>query len=920
MRRIITFALLLTFVTHSAHCATRSVATRGATQAATDTAPAPKVAARAAATQKVIGSGTKVATAAQNTTGGEECVLKFAGCMDSFCLTENIDGGRCQCSAEHAKLSAELSEIAATDRKSYKIATAGVEIAESGEIPTRGRGTKQASRVDLSLWSAPTVPDNSDDEDDISKLTGTALLRQATEICLEKLPECKAAEQFIRARYTSQIKSDCVAFENAVKQSRSTSQTKQAEAQRAVRSATYQRMQAANKYDLGQCVIEYKKCMTTTAGCGDDFKGCVGTSVSGKNQKSYDITNSNTKITIEASTYDILDSKKPICDSVLNSCSNVRNQVWDAFLRTVGPELKTAELLAESDMRTSCMDKISSCFVKACKDSIDPNDPDGSYDMCLSRPETVRSLCKNEIDPCVASEPLILDYVYARLSAMRVDSCTAEVKECLQSDDRCGKDYTQCVGLDTDTIIRMCPYDKLVGCQQVYGETDIRGEAVYDALATMVQGIMLNIDNNMLEFCENAAYESMIKVCGSTENCNNIITNNLIGAKPLEYKICEYAIENEQATIDYSRCRSSVDQISDEELGRVHGSLTGELGPVTPFAALLDGIMFYEFITTDDNGLIINADEYISKANIPDVRAEKKEQIIQEINELQTLVGAAVASIESDPTVEFCMTGRKVPGMKNAPSQEARFPKLTDNIRRQIATGAITAARKNYYQKYDQASTQLLQDYVKIGERQSQIKGENIKDIRRELGRQACVNLADMASLPMSPQPPGGWGISAILTTMVIAAAVVVTVFTAGAGGIALGALLGAAQGAGGGMAGIVAGIGAYSASLASSAAIATGAAIAGGSLLGAAAVTAHTLPSGTNSVQESMQLEMNGHHNLDQWNYKQIIDTEYDWDTLNCHKCVKSTVCEKESFPMFGDAKCKRWGKETEECSDTQF
>ena len=32
------------------------------------------------------------------------------------------------------------------------------------------------------------------------------------------------------------------------------------------------------------------------------------------------------------------------------------------------------------------------------------------------------------------------------LAAMRVDSCTAELKNCLQDKDRCGSDYTQCVG------------------------------------------------------------------------------------------------------------------------------------------------------------------------------------------------------------------------------------------------------------------------------------------------------------------------------------------------------------------------------------------------------------------------------------------------------------------------------------------
>ena len=59
-----------------------------------------------------------------------------------------------------------------------------------------------------------------------------------------------------------------------------------------------------------------------------------------------------------------------------------------------------------------------------------------------------------------AAESQVWDFVIARLQSMRVNSCTTQVKECLQSEDRCGSDYTQCIGLDTDTIIRLCPCQK----------------------------------------------------------------------------------------------------------------------------------------------------------------------------------------------------------------------------------------------------------------------------------------------------------------------------------------------------------------------------------------------------------------------------------------------------------------------------
>ena len=192
-------------------------------------------------------------------------------------------------------------------------------------------------------------------------------------------------------------------------------------------------------------------------------------------------------------------AKKPLCESVTKQCTKVATQVWDTFLKEVAPQLKSAEIIAEDNARQDCIGNISSCFQKACKDTIDPKDPDGSYDMCLSRPEAMLNVCKIPLNNCgidasneeKASESSIWDFVVARLAAMRVDSCTTQVKECLQSEDRCGEDYTQCIGLDTDSIIRMCPYDKLTGCQKVYGEDKIRGDAVYDELATMVQQYLL---------------------------------------------------------------------------------------------------------------------------------------------------------------------------------------------------------------------------------------------------------------------------------------------------------------------------------------------------------------------------------------------------------------------------------------------
>ena len=444
------------------------------------TTPTSNTKAARAAKQNVVNTGTKVAAAAQNTVVDEECWNKFSGCMDSFCMMDNANGGRCLCSNKNSELDAILEEIQKLDNKSYQMATVGVERIEMGEdvdaviakteAITKGLSgdtpdKKSRRALDLTQWNATSIDFEAEDDifatgaDDFSKKTGDALLLASYGLCTAQIPECGSQFSMMDLMYKQRVRSDCTAYENSLKQQRTQSSQKLASAEAAMREAALEQHRSANKYDLGQCTLQFKQCMQTTAGCGEDFAGCVtydytSAKMGNKSVKPKKIKGATTTIEIAASTYDVLDAKKPMCMGVTKECVNVRDQVWDTFLREAAPELKSAELIAESNVRTSCTKNISECFQKACKDNIDPNDPEGSYDMCLTRPDTLRSLCKVQIDPCEAAEPKIMDYVRARLASMRVDSCTKEFKQCLQSEDRCGEDYTQCIGLDTDTIDR----------------------------------------------------------------------------------------------------------------------------------------------------------------------------------------------------------------------------------------------------------------------------------------------------------------------------------------------------------------------------------------------------------------------------------------------------------------------------------
>ena len=105
---------------------------RGRAATNPSTGAKPVVSARAATTQKVISTGTKVATATKNITVDETCQQKYDGCMDSFCMIDNESGGRCTCSDKNAEFDAILAEIEKLDQQSYQMATFGVEKIEMG--------------------------------------------------------------------------------------------------------------------------------------------------------------------------------------------------------------------------------------------------------------------------------------------------------------------------------------------------------------------------------------------------------------------------------------------------------------------------------------------------------------------------------------------------------------------------------------------------------------------------------------------------------------------------------------------------------------------------------------------------------------------------------------------------------------------
>lgn len=867
----------------------RTMATRGGTSASTGAAApkGPTVSARAATTQKVVGTGTKVAGAAKNIVVSEECQAKYEGCMDAFCMIDNDSGGRCVCSNKNAELDAIFAEIEKLDEQSYQMATLGVEklemgadadaaiaaansVADSLKNPESADPKKRARKaLDLSMWDATAdfeeedvFAESSSSMDSLDGKEGDELHKAAAALCKAQIPECAKDINMLQMMYGQKIKSDCTAYENVLKQKKTQSAQKLQAAERALRETALEQYQNANKYDLGQCTIKFKECMQTTAGCGNDFSKCATTSAmdatntnksTSKKSKNYFIQGAATTIEISASTYDALMAKKPLCESVTKQCTKVAGQVWDTFLKEVAPQLKSAEIIAEDNARQDCIGNISACFQKACKDTMDPNDPDGSYDMCLSRPEAMLNVCKIPLNNCgisansaaEAQKSIIWDFVTARLAAMRVDACTTEVKECLTAEDVCGKDYLNCIGLDTDTIMNMCHRDKLTACySSEYGDNDQERE---DYIYSVAQGLILNIDNEMMAQCQKAANEAMIKVCGDTESCENMTIADGVGANALEYKVCEYAMD-EQGDYAFTNCKQDIGLIMDEDLlGKVEyktgqmyentlefenrsvleGKISAlieaaanvsnankqsrlyaaadrldelkasEVGKLKQspldfkyraysgykqFAGMLDGVIAwnkinvsmedvcpYEIPVVDADGKVVEDKAQSSDAmklciygiedaaltqNIGQNGATKQDQILSDLGALRNSIKNTIFAIESDPTVQFCMTGRKVQGLKmgqdgKSERTEARFPGLIDSMKVVIAQSAIQKAQANYNKKYAELDEKLRKDNVALAERIAKVRKERENADRTEIAARSCLSLGANSTLPV---------------------------------------------------------------------------------------------------------------------------------------------------------------------------
>ena len=660
--------------------------------------------------QSAIQKGTTVRTKVAATgLYDQECYDAFYGCMDQFCITDNANGGSCACSDKSIEYEKQFAEIQKKLTEAERVATVEVEKVKAGadaDIIFTGQrkydangnvlsvdelskeDTKTKKRADwLAMFETSYEEDIFEDntETSIADLSGDALKNAAEDLCLAQVPEsCSGDMTLLRQMYSRQIVSDCKAFENVIASKTAEADLAMANAESDVRAALKESFESANKYDLGQCMVEFKKCMRTEDACGTNWENCVSTIASENMQNNVAESTAGTTVAtvdvydITASTMEMLNSKRIICERVLDNCVAVRDNVWPAFLRESAPTIRVAESAVESKMRQSCLTDISDCIHTACKDDIVGKGKD-TMDACLSRPDMARSFCKVEIDRCERMEPLIWGYVVDKLAAMRVDACTNEVKECFTADTRCGANFENCIGMDYDYIHDICPIDSLVVCKANKPNFSM------DDLDSMLMGLYLNIDNSALDNCQNLIDAKMAEVCGSTTDCNRFASDDTIGTGSIR----------SQKDGNVYRVTGMI-SFGSIKMGMASTSVTDEDAKLKPGQI---GVADYISMVRERNADVPNADAII-------------DSIEEELNNIAGTINRTIEMIEMDPEIQYCVNGRDLSQItgKKGEKTVARFPNLLNQLKMQIATSALRQAQDNYNAKLNKAIADASKD------------------------------------------------------------------------------------------------------------------------------------------------------------------------------------------------------------------
>lgn len=388
----------------------------------------------------------------------KQCREVFYSCMDEFCANKDSQLKRCACSIRSGEFDNTRKQLANIEEKmldfSQRLLTVNMDAEDAAAISTATEGeiafqttdkTKSKKMLDeIKKKLNNSFNDNNFEQDlgaislslneesafdSVDSLSGAStttkigieLYDAALPICREmSLEICTEDELYLaESSYQVIIEQDC----NTVAKSYQT-QTDQARAKIYESSALLDMSrldihQKRNSDDILTCKNKMLSMLTNTTVCGTNLHKCLDTSgryidpSTGEAFLTVDLANLGNLITRpenDGSWSDdpnnesfvlFLDSKKKFLEPAMESCQDISDYVWDAFIEDALSQIKLAQDRKLEDMRQSCTTLLSECLDTSAT-SLSEFDARALSVFGVAADKTVNAMCSDVRTACTA--------------------------------------------------------------------------------------------------------------------------------------------------------------------------------------------------------------------------------------------------------------------------------------------------------------------------------------------------------------------------------------------------------------------------------------------------------------------------------------------------------------------------------------
>jgi hypothetical protein len=254
---------------------------------------------------------------------------------------------------------------------------------------------------------------------------------------------------------------------------------------------------------------------------------------------------------------------------------------------------------------------------------------------------------------------------------MRTDACREEAKSCFTAENACGENFQNCIGLDFESMKKMCSFEKLIACQK-----DEKVKSMKD-LDNFLYGLYLSFDNSMITQCQKLVDEKMFELCGATENCDTAFADDVnIGTESLT------SYKNNDGDFVISGLVS---------FGNVNVSKTNSTDSNVKFGTYEIDIQGYEDKLNEDGS----------------VNSTASRRVIGALESVANKIDQKIAILTSDSKINMCINGRdmtQISGRKGDATQ-GRYPNLLASSILAVINSGMDKANENYGKKYNELVT-----------------------------------------------------------------------------------------------------------------------------------------------------------------------------------------------------------------------